>query len=166
MPRTPYRWAISGFSSVFTFASRNFPPNSAASFSRIGFSARHGPHQGAQKSTTTGVRFEASRTSRSKSAVLESKECAFTRRLWGRRGRSSMDRRCRTPPRERSIDQLTPPADHRQVDEAGALVLRRREVHDVAAEVVRAQGFQAAPDPVWEASLVRRTASTISRADM
>jgi hypothetical protein len=65
---------MSGFSSVLTFVRRNLPPNSTASFSRIGFSARHGPHQGAQKSMTTGVRFDAFRMSWSKSVVVESKE--------------------------------------------------------------------------------------------
>src|SRR6185436_4340083 len=51
------------------YSSRNRPEYSVASFSRIGPSARHGPHQGAQKSTTTGTALEASRTSCSKVAA-------------------------------------------------------------------------------------------------
>src|ERR1044071_7739388 len=43
-----------------------------ASASMIGPSVRHGPHQGAQKSTTTGISRERSITSRSKVAVVTS----------------------------------------------------------------------------------------------
>ena len=42
-------------SSMLTFAILIFPSNSVASSSRIGAMALHGPHQGAQKSTSTGV---------------------------------------------------------------------------------------------------------------
>ena len=62
----------SGFSSELTFTSLTRPPNDSATLSRVGPSARHGPHQGAQKSTTTGTVFEASTTSRSKVAVVTS----------------------------------------------------------------------------------------------
>src|SRR5690606_30291425 len=44
----------------------------AATFSMIGPSVRHGPHHGAQKSTTTGIVFDASSTSRSNVAVVTS----------------------------------------------------------------------------------------------
>src|SRR3990172_5629641 len=55
IPRTPNCEAMSGLSSTFSLATRTFPPNSFATSSRIGAMTRHGPHQGAQKSTNTGV---------------------------------------------------------------------------------------------------------------
>src|SRR5690606_681897 len=64
--------AISGLSSELTLTSFTRPANSAATFSMIGPSVRHGPHHGAQKSTTTGSRLEASRTSCSNVAVVTS----------------------------------------------------------------------------------------------
>src|SRR5690606_29706891 len=64
--------AISGLSSELTLTSLTLPANSAATFSMIGPSMRQGPHHGAQKSTTTGCAFEASRTSRSNVAVVTS----------------------------------------------------------------------------------------------
>jgi hypothetical protein len=57
-----------GASSVLSLARRKAPFHSAASFSRTGPSWRHGPHQGAQKSTTTGRVFDFSMTCASKSA--------------------------------------------------------------------------------------------------
>ena len=66
MDRTPNWPATSGFWSILTLASRNLPPYSPASFSRIGLSIRQGPHQGAQKSTTTGTVEDRSITSRTK----------------------------------------------------------------------------------------------------
>src|SRR5438128_561654 len=51
MPNCP---ASCGFSSMLTFASATWPARSPTTFSRIGVSIRHGPHHGAQKSTTTG----------------------------------------------------------------------------------------------------------------
>ena len=55
MDRTPNWPATSGLRSMSTFASTNLPPYSRASFSRTGLSILQGPHQGAQKSTTTGT---------------------------------------------------------------------------------------------------------------
>src|SRR6476619_1360640 len=81
MERTLNRLESSGFSSELTFASRNRPEYSVASFSRIGPSARHGPHQGAQKSTTTGTALEASRTSCSKVAAVTSRTLGDCMRL-------------------------------------------------------------------------------------
>src|SRR6266498_5140112 len=51
----PYFIIHSGFSSVFTFAIRIFPPYSFASLSRVGATILHGLHHGAQKSTITGM---------------------------------------------------------------------------------------------------------------
>src|SRR5690606_27201848 len=70
--RTPYAAESSGLSSEFTLTTLTRPSNSRATLSMIGVSARHGPHHGAQKSTTTGCDFEASMTSRSKVAVVTS----------------------------------------------------------------------------------------------
>lgn len=53
-----------------TFATMSRPTFSAASFSSSGATARHGPHQAAQKSTSTGVGAEL--ISSSKSAALAS----------------------------------------------------------------------------------------------
>ena len=65
--------AVRGFSSVFSFVRTTSPAFSAATFSMIGPSTRHGPHQGAQKSTTTGTVFERSRTSVAKVASVTSR---------------------------------------------------------------------------------------------
>jgi hypothetical protein len=43
-----------GFASVSSFAKRSFGSSWRAVFSKNGAMARHGPHQGAQKSTTSG----------------------------------------------------------------------------------------------------------------
>src|SRR3546814_1738911 len=67
--------AICGSASVSTLASSKAPLNSAASFSRIGPSALHGPHHSAQKSTSTGVCRDFCSTSASKVAVVASKTC-------------------------------------------------------------------------------------------
>ena len=66
MDRTPNWPATSGFRSMSTLASTNLPPYSCASFSRTGLSIRQGPHQGAQKSTTTGTVEDRSMISRTK----------------------------------------------------------------------------------------------------
>jgi hypothetical protein len=55
MLRTWNACASAGFASMSTRASTNAPACSSASRSRIGPSTRHGPHHGAQKSTTTGT---------------------------------------------------------------------------------------------------------------
>ena len=64
--------ASSWFSSTLILTSRTMPAASRTSFSSIGPSCLHGPHQGAQKSTITGVCMEASITSAMKLAVSES----------------------------------------------------------------------------------------------
>ena len=55
MARTPYSTAMPSFSSMLTLTIVNLPSSSAASSSRMGAMALHGPHHGAQKSTRTGV---------------------------------------------------------------------------------------------------------------
>lgn len=55
MARTPYSAEIASFSSTLTLAIDALSPNSVASSSRIGAMALQGPHQGAQKSTSTGL---------------------------------------------------------------------------------------------------------------
>ncbi len=56
--------------SIFTSLKR--PPYAASTFSRMGPSDLHGPHQGAQKSISTGVLMEAVMTSSSKLAMVTS----------------------------------------------------------------------------------------------
>src|SRR4029079_3457953 len=70
--RTPKALDSSGFSSELTFTSLTRPAYWAVTFSSTGVSARHGPHQGAQKSTSTRCSREASITSRSKSSAAMS----------------------------------------------------------------------------------------------
>ena len=48
-------WAILGFSSTLTLASSTAPAVSATAFSSMGPRVVHGPHHGAQRSTTTGT---------------------------------------------------------------------------------------------------------------
>jgi len=67
MPRIPKRPAISGASSVLSFAMRTSDASRSAAWPYAGAIIRHGPHQGAQKSTTTGKSFDA--TCRSKFAL-------------------------------------------------------------------------------------------------
>src|SRR5262245_14306055 len=55
MAMIPYWPAQRCSSSTLTLAIVSLPSYSPASSSRIGATARHGPHQGAQKSTTTGT---------------------------------------------------------------------------------------------------------------
>src|SRR5665213_2151475 len=55
IPEMPYCPAIEGFSSVFIFTKLTRSPSWPATFSTTGESMRHGPHQGAQKSTRTGL---------------------------------------------------------------------------------------------------------------
>src|SRR6476660_4274546 len=55
MPRIPYRMAVPGLSSVFSFPTFTLPAYSLARASIVGPMALQGPHQGAQKSTSTGV---------------------------------------------------------------------------------------------------------------
>src|SRR4051794_15044544 len=51
---TSYLIARSEFSSTFTLPTLTLPANWSAILSMVGDSWRHGPHQGAQKSTRTG----------------------------------------------------------------------------------------------------------------
>ena len=66
MPWILKSWEMRGFSSVSIFASTTLPSRFSAAFSSAGPSWRHGPHQGAQKSTTTGSSLERSSTSAAK----------------------------------------------------------------------------------------------------
>lgn len=50
----PYRPEADGCCSVFSFAKRTEPFSRSAAIPNWGAIARHGPHQGAQKSTTKG----------------------------------------------------------------------------------------------------------------
>src|SRR4051794_35622079 len=62
-----------GLASVSTLASATLPSRLVTPFSRIGVSWRQGPHQAAQKSTTTGSSRERSTTSAWKVASVASK---------------------------------------------------------------------------------------------
>src|SRR5450432_3520851 len=57
---------------MFILTSLTLPPESATAFSRAGANCLHGPHQGAQKSTSTGWRAEAAMTSCPKEAAVTS----------------------------------------------------------------------------------------------
>src|SRR5688500_7095369 len=69
MPSWP---AICGCSSMFILTSRTLPRAFRTAFSSTGVSCRHGPHQGAQKSTRTGTVRDASSTSARKLCVVVS----------------------------------------------------------------------------------------------
>jgi hypothetical protein len=56
MLMTLYFPDISGFSSTFILQNFTLPAYASANFSVIGARERQGPHHGAQKSTTTGIR--------------------------------------------------------------------------------------------------------------
>src|SRR2546421_10208837 len=73
--KTSYCDAADGFSSMFSLANSTSPRCSSASCSRMGDTARQGPHHGAQKSTTTGL--AAPRTSCSKVASVTSRTPAM-----------------------------------------------------------------------------------------
>src|SRR5262245_66546811 len=64
----PNAAATEGLSSTLILARRNLPAYSSASFSRTGPKTRQGPHQGAQKSTSTGTSCERCKTVVSKSS--------------------------------------------------------------------------------------------------
>src|ERR1700681_2632092 len=64
--------ATSGLSSMLSLTMRTAPLAARTAFSRIGPSCLHGPHHGAQKSTTTGCSNDASTTSVIKVAVVTS----------------------------------------------------------------------------------------------
>src|SRR5579863_8304001 len=57
---------------MFILTSLTLPAESATAFSSTGASCLHGPHHGAQKSTSTGWRAEAAITSCPKDAVVTS----------------------------------------------------------------------------------------------
>jgi len=69
MPSCP---ATAGCSSMFIFTSRTLPRASATTFSRAGCNCLQGPHQGAQKSTSTGWFRESWITSAVKLLVVTS----------------------------------------------------------------------------------------------
>ena len=79
-------WAISGFSSMLIFTSATLPSASRTVLSRIGASCLQGPHQGAQKSTITGVWCDASITSAAKLWVVASFGPAAPPAAWPMRG--------------------------------------------------------------------------------
>jgi hypothetical protein len=55
MLRTPSAPGTCWFSSTFILTILSLPDSSASSWSSTGATARHGPHHGAQKSTSTGT---------------------------------------------------------------------------------------------------------------
>ena len=63
---------IAGCSSMFILASLTLPLAAFTAFSRIGVSCLQGPHQGAQKSTSTGWCLDSSITSLTKPCVVVS----------------------------------------------------------------------------------------------
>ena len=69
MPSWPGIW---GCSSMFILTSFTLPFAACTAFSRIGPSCLQGPHQGAQKSTSTGWRADSAMTSCRKPAVVVS----------------------------------------------------------------------------------------------
>lgn len=69
MARIPCWAATASWSSMFTFPMATLLPISVASSSRMGAIALQGPHQGAQKSTSTGVVPEAA-TAAAKDSVV------------------------------------------------------------------------------------------------
>jgi hypothetical protein len=72
MLRTANCAASPGSWSELIFTTRNLPAYASSSRSSSGPRIRHGPHQGAQKSTSTGMERDASITSRSKLLALAS----------------------------------------------------------------------------------------------
>src|ERR1700681_679455 len=57
---------------MFILTSLTLPLAALTAFSRIGVSCLQGPHQGAQKSTSTGWRLDSSMTSLTKACVVVS----------------------------------------------------------------------------------------------
>ncbi len=55
MACAPNRWDTCGETSTFTLTSLTRPARSRASYSSTGLTMRQGPHQGAHKSTMTGI---------------------------------------------------------------------------------------------------------------
>src|SRR5579872_6138507 len=82
----------------------------------MGFSDRHGPHHGAQKSTTTGVDFEASTTSCWKVAEVTSTAWAdmgipgkLTKRHLGNLGQAAVNSSAGMPHSEHVTRSFVPP---------------------------------------------------------
>src|SRR5215472_8780596 len=63
---------MAGWSSIFILTNLTAPFAERTAFSRTGVSCLHGPHHGAQKSTTTGCRRDSSSTSFLKVCVVVS----------------------------------------------------------------------------------------------
>jgi len=63
---------MAGCSSMFILTSLTLPLAARTAFSSTGVSWRQGPHQGAQKSISTGWRFDSSMTSLTKVCVVVS----------------------------------------------------------------------------------------------
>ncbi len=72
MDWTPSCPAICGCSSMFILTSLTFPLAALTAFSRTGVNCLQGPHQGAQKSTSTGWRADSAITSARNEAVVAS----------------------------------------------------------------------------------------------
>src|SRR5260370_21458213 len=117
--RTLNAAASSWFSSELTFTSLKRPAYSRSSFSSIGPRDLHGPHHGAQKSTSTGTAAEASRTSRSKLTLLMSMSRSWS--IWGR----GCDNQCHDLRRHRRLHQVQVHGLHRGLP--GGLLLRGRQ---------------------------------------
>src|SRR4051812_48673558 len=83
--------ARSWFSSVLTLTTLTLPSFSSASCSSTGPSARQGPHQGAQKSTSTGCEAEAVTTSAAKLAVVTARTEEFMRPKLGGKAANSIE---------------------------------------------------------------------------
>jgi len=75
------RCATAGRASVSTLATSNRSARSRASFSISGATMRHGPHQAAQKSTSTG---------RGESPISSSKSCALVSAIGRETGKSAV----------------------------------------------------------------------------
>ena len=101
IPCTRYVAAKLWFASTSTFANATAPSLLSISRSRTGASAWHGPHQSAQKSTTTGSSCERSRTSCSNVSSVTSIASAMASGCQRRRRRRSRPRarRARRPRR-------------------------------------------------------------------
>ena len=106
-PRTPNRAWTDGASSTLTLTSLQRPASSLASSSSKGLIVRHGPHHGAQRSTTTGrgLRSATSTKVASSASTTHARGClhwaqrgeplaAAGIRLRGAAGGAAHDRRC------------------------------------------------------------------------
>src|SRR5262249_33837116 len=101
---TPNAAEIWGFSSTLTLVRTTLPSVSSTAFSMMGPRVRHGPHQGAQRSTTTGTSLDRLMTSVSKVASVTSR-AAMREKATGE-----------YPDTLRPME--APPPDHRGIDVA------------------------------------------------